>query len=300
MRGKGVVVEIAAKNRVIVMTSRGDFVRVPCRRSVSIGQEISFAVESGRRWMGFSAAALLLITVIAAGGWYQGLIPIPFPGEPEFYVTLEVNPSIELGVSRSQRVVAISGLNAEGEKLASEVSVVGRHFKTAVERITDQLDRKGFLQAGLGEILVTIATPDADKPQLVSLDEVRVHQDRMGVEHELEQAVRDTLSTTYHAKLRIWQVPVHVREDAAMAGLTPAHYVSVYVETVETPGEPTMVAATVEHQGRRQVFEFAVNRPVLTPASWSEQDEEVTSGPRFPTAEIFPATTRIGDSELNE
>ena len=112
--------------------------------------------------------------------------------------------------------------------------------------------------------------------------------------------VRETLVTHYRADVIVWQVPTHVRDAAALEGLTPAHYVSVYITTRETPGEPTMVAATVEHQGRTQTFEFAVQQPSLTPASWSRTEHPFMRDAAFPAAEYFSQTTWRGDRDARE
>ncbi len=300
MRGKGVVVEIAGKNRVIVMTSRGEFMRVPCKKPVTIGQEMTFRVSHPRPMIHLSAAAMLLVAILGTATWMNGFVPMFGSAIPEFFVTLELNPGIELALSRNKRVVSASGLNAEGQELLDEIRVVGRPFKQAVEVITARLEEKGFLQDGSREILVTISTPGTDETQLASWEAIHLDRQELGVQHELEQVVRDTFTTSYHVQVRIWQVPVHVRDEAALAGISPAHYVSVYIETVNSPGEPTVVAATVEHQGRRKVFEFEVNRPVLTPAAWTRADHSPVSEPGFPTAEFLPAGSLRGDSDFAE
>lgn len=291
MRGKGIVVEISSNNKVIVMTSQGEFKRVPFSKPVSVGQEIQFTSKRRQSFWQWSVAAVIMVALVGSASMVNDSIIVPGGNDPVYFVTLDINPSIELAVNREQRVIKAEGLNEDGKKLLGKLRVSGYSFKQAVEVISRQAELDGYLRSGENDVVVTILSPESDEPKLVSMEEIRLDRTEFSIHDELEDAIVETLTTVYKANVHVWQAPINVRQEARQAGLSPAHYIAIHIETRQETVEATTqtVTTSVERQGEQRVFEFQVKRPVLTPETWTRQPE---SSQGFATFQLVGQTTR--------
>lgn len=89
-------------------------------------------------------AAACLVLVLGLGGSYLYFTPTA-------WISIDVNPSLELGINRFDRVVTVEGYNADGEQLADTLEVRYLNYQEALDQIlADQqvvsaLDQDGVL-----------------------------------------------------------------------------------------------------------------------------------------------------------
>lgn len=275
-QGKGIVVEVAARDHVIVMTSQGEFLRVPFSKPVCVGQEIQYTIKRPPFYFKWTVAAVLLLALVGSAGQ---IADIPGGTTPAFFVTLDINPSIELALNSGQRVVHAEGLNEEGRDLISKIDLVGATFKQAVESIEIQAESEGYLEPGKNEIVVTISQPGIDEYEQVRFNDPSGPD--AGADQEIEAVIKETLGTIYHVQM--WRVPADAREKIRETGLTPAKYIAVYVdlESASLPesekaaaGSTTQVTATIERNGDYHYFEFEVTRPVFSSSKFIRTSKE--------------------------
>ena len=102
---------------------------------------------------GLAAAAACLCLVFF--GWYQ----------PNYtaYGTLriQINPDVEMTVSRTDRVLDLEGLNADGEDLIEEYDYQGKDRETAANELVEQAIDMGYLSDG-ETVSITVSSTDAD------------------------------------------------------------------------------------------------------------------------------------------
>lgn len=267
-RGKGIVVEISSHNHVIVMTPQGEFMRIPFLKPVTVGQEIQFKIKARPSYWKWSVAAMLLLALASSAAMVNEKVQIPGGNIPAFFVTIDINPSIELAVNKEQRVVGVEGLNQEGVDLLSKVKLIGKSFKEAVEIIGQQAELDGYLQAGKNEIVVTITDENNDQYELIELSTISTPRTTT-YEPQIEDIICDTLATEYNVQM--WKVPANVRNKARQAGVTPAAYIAIHVQvdrrSVDQEKNTNSVVTTIERNGEYHYVEFQVTRPVLTPVS---------------------------------
>lgn len=92
--------------------------------------EKSKAVKQKRNARRFAAVAAVLVVALAfAGGGYHVY------AKPVSYITMNVNPSVELGINRWDKVVECTGLNDDGSELLNRVDVKGLNYKNAMEEL---------------------------------------------------------------------------------------------------------------------------------------------------------------------
>ena len=102
---------------------------------------------------GLAAAAACLGLVFF--GWYQ----------PNYtaYGTLriQINPDVEMTVSRTDRVLDLEGLNADGEDLIEEYDYQGKDWETAANELVERAIDMGYLSDG-ETVSITVSSTDAD------------------------------------------------------------------------------------------------------------------------------------------
>ena len=102
---------------------------------------------------GLAAAAACLCLVFF--GWYQ----------PNYtaYGTLriQINPDVEMTVSRTDRVLDLEGLNEDGEDLVEGYSYKGKDRETAANELVERSIDMGYLSGG-ETVSITVNSADAD------------------------------------------------------------------------------------------------------------------------------------------
>lgn len=94
-----------------------------------------------------AVAACLVVALVAAAGWAWLT--------PTATISVDVNPSVELGINRFDRVVAARGVNDDGRALLSEVDVWGATYDEAVDRLLASSNVSTLLAEG-GQAEVTV------------------------------------------------------------------------------------------------------------------------------------------------
>lgn len=98
-------------------------------------------------WRRLAVAACLVVALVAAGGWAWLT--------PTATISVDVNPSVELGINRFDRVVSARGVNDDGRALLSEVDVWGATYDEAVDRLLASSNVSTLLAEG-GQAEVTV------------------------------------------------------------------------------------------------------------------------------------------------
>ena len=80
-------------------------------------------------WQPALAFCALLVFLLGAGGWVY-LIPTA-------YLSVDVNPSLELGINRFGTVVRVDAYNADGETLAQSLQARFRGYEDVVEELLE-------------------------------------------------------------------------------------------------------------------------------------------------------------------
>ncbi len=85
-----------------------------------------------------SMAAASLAILILIGGTYLFLTPTA-------YISIDVNPSIELGINRFDRIVSVDGYNEDGENLAESLHITFMEYQDALEQILSSQSIEDYL-----------------------------------------------------------------------------------------------------------------------------------------------------------
>lgn len=151
---KGIVMEMSDRH-VIVMTPKGDFRRLPRdSRTCEIGEEILFAEPPVRRNVpamaklsGLVAAVVLCIAVFA------GVTDFTGKNDVVAYVSMDINPSVEMGIDSAEKVRDLRGLNEDGKQLIAGLDYKGKDMDAVAEAILQKAEQ-GPLAKGEGDIII--------------------------------------------------------------------------------------------------------------------------------------------------
>ncbi|GIP34433.1 anti-sigma factor domain-containing protein [Paenibacillus sp. J2TS4] len=163
---RGIVVEIM-QGSVIVMTPEGAFQKIERKiNDCHIGEEIWFS-SPRRRSVGSSVAIfssmaaviafiLVFVTLFAGGAGAKEIVA---------YVSIDINPSIELGIDSAEKVRSLVGLNSDGNKLLEGIRYSGRSLSEVTEALLWNAEQNVLSQGSADIIVASTVIANAGKLQ---------------------------------------------------------------------------------------------------------------------------------------
>ena len=162
-----------------------------------------------RRGMAFAVSFAVMLCV-GVTGWQAYFTEA-------FALTVDVNPSIEMGVNRFDKVISMKGFNLEGEQVLSSVDLKYKDYADAVDLLLEEEKTIGYLDED-GEVLIAVSSPKKEKVKQVkkridatqkeTTQQVRVIQSKESIVEEAEK--HDMSFGKYQAYLHIQEVAPEV------------------------------------------------------------------------------------------
>lgn len=144
MKARGIVMDVQ-KNTVIVLTPDGRFCRLARHGQVAVGQEYAGKAPA-RPWIGAAAAVFMLLFLSTV---------YPITGQRAVaYVSVDINPSLELGVTSGLNVVSVEAVNAEAEDILTGLRLRGLPLETALHAILSAAEEKGYVAADVPSVVL--------------------------------------------------------------------------------------------------------------------------------------------------
>lgn len=208
------------ENTWIVMTRDGAFERMAITDpAMDIGDEVDVPVQRAHRnWRRLAVAAVLMIAVLFGGAGY-GLYMTP-----EGYISVEINPSVEVVYNRFHRVIDVVPVNHDGEMIIRDL----KHIKydpveDALLAIVQEADEQQYLRHdGTSAVLFTVAEKEISAELIERVARVEQHVAEGG---DVQSATLQTSVSDYEA-LRASEQPVgrtvleaSLKEQAIEAGV---------------------------------------------------------------------------------
>ncbi|MFD0714619.1 anti-sigma factor domain-containing protein [Paenibacillus sp. GCM10027626] len=213
---RGVVVEIKKRHQ-IVLTPTGEFKRVPLKTSAAIGEEIRFdsAARIARspfriRW-GIGAAAILLLLLF---------IPVfvhmtDRQAAVAAYLTMDINPSLEIGVDHKERVIELQALNKSASDVIAGIKFEGQPLEQVAETIMDRVNEGLYFKNGGGDVFITSVlvgdNSDTDFERILTSQVTEAINKALT---KLDTAVASNV------EVNTMSVPQEVRDEAIEVGLS--------------------------------------------------------------------------------
>lgn len=147
MNYKGIILKIK-NNTVIVMTDKSDFVEVRKQPGMYLGQEVhfpeSFIVNRRREIIKYSLIAACLVLSFIAGAFALQFTP----ASPAYaFVSIDINPSLELLIDKEDHVIDVNTLNKDAEKLVKSLDLKNMPARDAVVSIVKKSRELGYINS---------------------------------------------------------------------------------------------------------------------------------------------------------
>jgi len=174
-----------------------------------IREEIDIKLRR-QRWGIVVTAAALIILALAA---YQLFLPGP---RVMTYLTMQVNPALQLSLDREHKVIGVEGLDEDGEVLVAQMDIQNKGLQQALQEITDALMAGGFLGPERRIVIVLHPIDEREEENLPDLSAIA------------HRAVADRLvEMNVQFKVVIQVITKDLYETAIGKGLLPASYVDL-------------------------------------------------------------------------
>lgn len=137
--------------------------RLETKDAASVSDAVSAAARRAKpartRRFAIALAACLALCAIGFGGFTA------FASETA-QVSIDVNPSIELGLNRFDRVVSVRPINENGKQLIGDVDLVGMQYDEAMDTLSETSAFRSYVD---GESFIEISVTSSDAGQAESL-----------------------------------------------------------------------------------------------------------------------------------
>ncbi|MBB3108682.1 hypothetical protein FHS18_000710 [Paenibacillus phyllosphaerae] len=215
---RGVIMEVG-KRFAVVMTPDGEFRRIRAAADMAVGEEIRLedVTESpGRafalKWKFSAGAAAAAVVLLLCVPWLTKF------GSPDqavaAYLTMDINPSIELAVDNEENVLGLLPLNPDAKKLAEGLTYKGQPVEVVAASIMERVENAHYFDSGDGDVVITsILVGQGDETYE---SELTAH---------VQTAVQESLASHDESGTRTVQVttvsaPEEVREVAKKSGVS--------------------------------------------------------------------------------
>nr|WP_208751956.1 anti-sigma-I factor RsgI [Bacillus cereus] len=237
MMNKGIVMDIK-KHSVVVLTPNGEF--ITCKRkgdSCMIGEEISFD-EQEQKVSRFSIpyflkpASLLVACFLCALLFFYNQ-----PEEKVFaYVSVDINPSLEVSVTKDLRVIDLQACNNDGRRILKELKQwENKQLQEVIRTIIKQSQEDKYLTNDKQVMLTAIAKDKLLEPKLEKV------MKELKKEYELKHITVEYQNST-----------MQVRENARKAGMGTGVYIKQENEKNKSVTPPATLSNPVENEEERQ------------------------------------------------
>ena len=209
------------------MTNDGRFLSQALPQGMmQVGDEIDFAEQAvafAKRPFIFLAAAAVFFCCLLGGSWWWQVPVTPALGAAVSFITIDINPSVELGVDDQDQVVTWEGLNSDGEKILAGQDLAGRKSADAVETLVGVAADEGYL------------APEKHNEVIINLSQA-------GAEDKISEAKNLQLTNSAQkalskrklaAKISSLQTSMALRQEARDLGISAAKY-AIYLEAQST------------------------------------------------------------------
>lgn len=154
---KGIVAEIHGKDMVVI-DEKGNFKVIKCHKNCEVGQEIvinDIAVVRHGSFVKQMAAVAAMFVILVGTGLFTYYSPYS-------YISVDINPSVEIILNRFERVLDVKALNEDGATLIKNPEkLTHKPVADVVTGIIDEAyDQKYLVKETDNEILITVSAPE--------------------------------------------------------------------------------------------------------------------------------------------
>ncbi|NMC27292.1 MAG: hypothetical protein GYA42_04015 [Syntrophomonadaceae bacterium] len=134
------------------------------REDLLASHEPRIRTKRGRNYQMKKLAIAACMAVMLLGGGFAWATPTS-------YLSVDINPSVELGINALDRVVRVQALNEDGTVILEGLSIKGLQVDEAVSLIVDAAAEQGYIEKdGSSIVSITAGTDNKKKADALTAD----------------------------------------------------------------------------------------------------------------------------------
>ncbi|MFT9599433.1 anti-sigma factor domain-containing protein [Mesobacillus sp.] len=252
---KGVILEINDLY-LTLLTPEGEFLRArKLQQDYQVGEEIHFFPETltvnKKRFNlsflnSFKARSIALAAVFMIA--MTALVPAYQNGQVYAYMSIDLNPSIELAVNDDLKVLRMTGYNPEGEEIIEEIKGWKKNDAAVVaEMIIEEIEDEGFLKENKDVVIATVHNKKAKE----------------SVDLALEKKITEIKKSTQDENLnfKVMEATIEDREKAQKQGVTTGVYKEKKKDTLKPADNMGENKKTKPDPGKKDTNPSVVPQP---------------------------------------
>lgn len=240
---KGIVMELS-ESSIIVMNSEGRFDKLPRgTRSCELGEEILYSPVKRRLQVPQMAVVSALAAAIVVCFVLVTTLSGGVPGNSVVaYVTIDINPSVEIGIDNNEIVRDLHGLNTDGEDLIQALVFEGKSLEDVTSDILDKAEQ-GALAKGEGDIIISSTVVGA---KTTVSDEAIATKLKAQVNKHIEDSHPDQVK---NYEVQAFAAPQEIRQEAKASGVSAGKY-AIYLNAIDNGAQVSLddIKTTSIHQ----------------------------------------------------
>ncbi len=272
---RGLVAKISG-GYCIILTSKGTYEKIPMpAQGARVGAEVSYpaVIPSHVRPMMLVASLLILFVCLSLIGQVS-------PPVAMAYISLDINPSLELSVDKNLRVIDAKPFNDDAANLLKQENLRGKSLYDALAAVVNRAIAQNYIKAGQDNLIVSTVTPSGTGT--ASIDQ-----------RSIQQFLDKTISTgKLTAEVKTYSATPEFRAEAEDKGLSPGKYL-VYEQLIGT-GNQVSIADVQKNTIRKLVNTYKINllpnyQKIRIQKRSNGQEPEITvdeNGKTIPVADL--------------
>lgn len=165
---KGIIMDMD-EGLLTVLTPDGEFLHATrLDRPYAIGEEISFfpierTIQRKKPFLLFGLKSVLALSA-ALLVVFGSLFPMYQSNHAYAYMSIDVNPSIELGINKKMQVVELTGFNKEGNEIIAHLNDWKKQDVIKITKtIINEMEKEGYFKVKKQLVISTVRTEEAEK-----------------------------------------------------------------------------------------------------------------------------------------
>lgn len=291
---RGIVIQLEEKY-IMVMRSTGQLDKIPRgKRVCQVGEEITYNLPAKSSIKGLVAAIIALsAALIFCFYLIHKLSGVSSSDEVIAYVTIDINPSIEIGIDEETIVRELRGLNSAGEQIIKNMDYKKKKLESVVASILDQAERGPLKEKQAAIVLASSTVVDRSALSDVVLANQLKEQATKHI-----QATHPNNADSY--MIISMAVSSELRQASKPTGLSMGQY-ALYLKLkslgiVQIPNQlqdQSILLFTEQVEGLKEelLSSQAMSKSTLNKLLLQEQMGEEEPAPEKPTREEEPETS---------
>lgn len=280
------------KRFLTVLTPEGEFLRARNDSSYyQIGQEITFIpvtqeVKKKAAFLTFFRGKFFLPAAAAFMLAFLFFIPFYQNNQVYAYLSIDINPSIELGINKKYEVIELKSYNADGEKIINQIhDWKHKEIDNVVEHLVGEIKKQGYMKNNKKLVVATVYAQEE-------------HPEK---DEQLKQEMKQIteLVTTENLDLTVVEGTQTEREKAMTEGLTTGLYKEKKLKEQKAKSEAERKVKQAKDKVNSLPVEEQTNNPVeMVPIVQEEKTKNAKEkNPNIPPGQIKKSENQVKNKE---